>query len=137
VSQPALSAAIQQLETELGVEIVKNGRRFQGFTQQGEIILGWARTLRADSDRLHERLRERPDTFSGTLHIGVLGSAVPLIKMFTLPFQKRFPNTNLRITIQNAFEIAQAVEKSSSLDVVITYMDTASHQFSHSHVLYT
>jgi len=57
--------------------------------------------------------------------------------MFTLPFQKRFPNTNLRITIQNAFEIAQAVEKSSSLDVVITYMDTASHQFSHSHVLYT
>ena len=137
VSQPALSAAIQQLETELGVEIVKHGRRFQGFTQQGEIVLEWARNLAADCDRLHERLRERPDTFSGTLHIAVLGSTVPLIKMFALPFQKRFPNTNLRITIHNAFQIAQAVDKSSSMDVVVTYMDSTSHQYSHSHVLYT
>lgn len=137
VSQPALSAAIQQLETELGVEIVKHGRRFQGFTQQGEIVLEWARNLAADCDRLHERLRERPDTFSGTLHIGVLGSTVPLIKMFTFPFQKRFPNTNLRITIHNAFDIAQAVEKSSSMDVVVTYIDSTSHQYSHSQVLYT
>ena len=137
VSQPALSAAIQQLETELGVEIVKHGRRFQGFTQQGEIVLEWARNLAADCDRLHERLRERPDTFSGTLHIAVLGSTVPRIQMFALPFQKRFPNTNLRITIHNAFQIAQAVEKSSSMDVVVTYMDSTSHQYSHSHVLYT
>src|SRR6266700_24668 len=65
VSQPALSAAIQQLESELGVEIVKHGRRFQGFTEQGEIVLAWARNLALDWDRLHERLRERPDTFSG------------------------------------------------------------------------
>jgi DNA-binding transcriptional LysR family regulator len=137
VSQPALSAAIQQLEIELGVEIVKHGRRFEGFTQQGEIVLEWARKLAADCDRLHERLRERPDTFSGTLHVGALWSTVPLIKMFTLPFQKRFPNTNLKITGNDAFEIAQALEKSSSMDVVVTYIDSASHQYSHSHVLYT
>lgn len=30
VSQPTLSAAIQQLEAELGVPIVKRGQRFQG-----------------------------------------------------------------------------------------------------------
>ena len=123
VSQPALSAAIQQLESELGVEIVKHGRRFQGFTEQGEIVLAWARNLALDWDRLHERLRERPDTFSGTLHVGVLASTIPLMKLFTLPFQKRFPNTNLRITAHNAFDIAQAVGKSSSMDVVVTYME--------------
>ena len=137
VSQPALSAAIQQLEIELGVEIVKHGRRFEGFTQQGEIVLEWAQKLAADYDRLHERLRERPDTFSGTLHVGALWSTVPLIKMFTLPFQKRFPNTNLKITGHDAFDIAQDLEKSSSMDVVVTYIDSASHQYSHSHVLYT
>jgi len=136
VSQQALSAAIQQLQSEIGVEIVKHGRRFQGFTQQGEIVLEWARNLAVDCDRLHERLRERPDTFSGTLHLGVLGSTIPLMKMFTLPFQKRFPNINLRITVHNAFDIAQAVEKSSSMDVVVTYMDATSRQYSQSHVLY-
>jgi DNA-binding transcriptional LysR family regulator len=138
VSQPALSAAIQQLEIELGVEIVKHGRRFEGFTQQGEIVLEWARNLAADCDRLHERLRERPDTFSGTLHIGVLQSTIPLVKMFTLPFQRRFPNTNLKITGLDAFDITQALEKSSlMMDVVVTYLDAVSHQYSHSHVLYT
>jgi DNA-binding transcriptional LysR family regulator len=137
VSQPALSAAIQQLEIELGVEIVKHGRRFQGFTQQGEIVLEWARNLAADCDRLHERLRERPDTFSGTLHVGVLASTAPIMKMFTLPFQKRFPNTNLRIATHDAFDIAQAVEKSSSMDVVVTYIDATAQHYSHSHVLYT
>ena len=35
VSQPTLSAAIVQLEEELGVLIVERGRRFQGFTKEG------------------------------------------------------------------------------------------------------
>jgi DNA-binding transcriptional LysR family regulator len=136
VSQPALSAAIQQLEGELGVEIVKHGRRFQGFTQQGKIVLEWARNLAVQYDLLQEKLRECPDTFSGTLHIGVLGSTVPLMKLFTLPFQKRFPNTNLTITLHNAFEIAQALEKSSSMDVAVTYIDEMSRQYNRSYVLY-
>jgi len=136
VSQSALSAAIQQLESELGIEIVKHGRRFQGFTQQGEIVLQWAQNLALDCNQLYERLRERPDTFSGTLHVGVLASTVPLMRLFTLPFQERFPNINLKITSYNAFDIAQVVEKSSSLDVVITHMDPSSRQYTESYVLY-
>jgi Bacterial regulatory helix-turn-helix protein, lysR family len=34
VSQPTLSAGIQQLEHDLGVMIVKRGRRFQGLTDE-------------------------------------------------------------------------------------------------------
>lgn len=32
VSQPALSAAVRNLETELGVAIVQRGQRFLGFS---------------------------------------------------------------------------------------------------------
>lgn len=38
VSQPTLSAAIQQLEAELGVPIVQRGQRFQGLTQGGRLV---------------------------------------------------------------------------------------------------
>jgi DNA-binding transcriptional LysR family regulator len=40
VSQPALSSAIRSLEEELGLVIVKRGRRFLGFTEDGERVLG-------------------------------------------------------------------------------------------------
>src|SRR5579863_3811500 len=39
VSQPTLSAAIQQLEAELGVPIVERGRRFQGLTNEGRLVI--------------------------------------------------------------------------------------------------
>jgi DNA-binding transcriptional LysR family regulator len=138
VSQPALSAAIQQLEIEFGVQIVKRGRRFQGFTEQGEIILEWARNTATECERLHEKLRDRNENFSGTLRIGVLGSTIPLLKIITIPFQERYPNTNLRVMCHSAFDIEQAAEgSSSSLDVVMTYMDQTSHRYSRSHVLYS
>jgi len=42
VSQPALSSGIRSLEKELGVMIVQRGRRFLGFTDEGERVLAWA-----------------------------------------------------------------------------------------------
>ena len=48
VSQPALSTAIQHLEEELGVTIIRRGQRFQGFTKEGERLLQWARILAQD-----------------------------------------------------------------------------------------
>ena len=57
VSQPTLSAAIQQLEAELGIQIVKRGQRFQGFTEQGELVLAAAQHMALECDRLHQKLR--------------------------------------------------------------------------------
>jgi DNA-binding transcriptional LysR family regulator len=137
VSQPALSAAIQQLEIEFGVQIVKRGRRFQGFTEQGELVLNWARNMATECERLHEKLRDRNENFSGTLRVGVLGSTVPLLRIITIPFQQRYPKTNLRIICESAFDLEQAVEGSSAMDVVMTYMDQASNRYSRRHILYS
>ena len=43
VTQPTLSAAIKQLEDQLGVMLVKRGSRFQGLTPEGDQVLAWAR----------------------------------------------------------------------------------------------
>jgi DNA-binding transcriptional LysR family regulator len=135
VSQPTLSAGIQQLETELGVQIVRRGRKFQGFTEAGEMVLAWAQRATTDAARLKEKLTERQGSFTGTLRIGVLGSTIPLMKTFTLPFQQRYPKVNLRVMIQSAFDIQQAVEE-CSIDVGVTYLDKKSRFYGRSQVLY-
>lgn len=136
VSQPTLSAAIQQLETELGIQIVKRGQRFHGLTEQGELVLAAAQHMSLECDRLHQKLRDQRNDFSGTLRIGVLGSTIPLLKTFTLPFQRQFPNVNLRVMVQSAFDTQQAFEE-SSLDIAITYLDQKLRRYCRAHVLYT
>ena len=44
VTQPALSNAIRALEENFGASIVKRGRNFAGFTEEGERILASGRT---------------------------------------------------------------------------------------------
>ena len=136
VSQPTLSAGIQQLEIELGVQIVKRGRRFDGFTEAGELVLAWAQRMTNEAARLQERLIERRGSLLGALRIGVLGSAIPLMKTFTVPFQRRYPNVNLRVTVHDPFEIQQTIEE-CSLDDGITYLDKSLRHYSRSQVLYT
>lgn len=136
VSQPTLSAAIQQLEAELGVPIVQRGQRFQGLTNEGRLVIETAKRMAQERDRLRQQLRDRHDGFSGTLRIGVLGSTVPLLKSLTLPFCERFPNVNLSVMLQSPFDVHQAFE-ASSLDVVITYLDQGLWRYCRVHALYT
>jgi DNA-binding transcriptional LysR family regulator len=135
VSQPTLSTGIQQLEVELGVQIVKRGRKFEGFTEAGEMVLATAQRMAAEADRLREKLRDRGADSSGTLRIGVLGSTIPLMKVFTTRFRQRCPNVNLTVTVQNAFEIQQQIED-GLLDVAITYLDKNSRLYRRAQVLY-
>ena len=135
VSQPTLSAGIQQLELEMGVQIVKRGRRFQGFTPEGEMILATAQRLAEETARLQRDLRNRGGPLSRTLRMTVLNSAVPLLQNFLFEFEERYPEASLAIIGQNAFGIQQGLEESSS-DIVITYLDHKTSRYRRSHTLY-
>ena len=76
VSQPTLSAAIQQLEAELGVPMVKRGQRFQGLTKQGQLVVEAAQRMAIERDRLREQLRAQQDALSGILRVGDRKSVV-------------------------------------------------------------
>ena len=56
VSQPTLSAGIKQLEEDLGVEIVRHGRRYDGLTLEGGTVLAWAKKIERDCDGLESDL---------------------------------------------------------------------------------
>ncbi|MCS5582887.1 MAG: LysR family transcriptional regulator, partial [Pseudomonadales bacterium] len=47
VTQPALSMRIRNLEEELDLVLIERGQRFEGFTEGGERVLAWARSVLA------------------------------------------------------------------------------------------
>ena len=57
VAQPTLSAAIRQLESQLGAVLVLRGSRYGGLTPEGERALAWARRIVADARSLREDVR--------------------------------------------------------------------------------
>ncbi len=136
VSQPTLSAAIQQFEAELGVQIVQRGRRYQGLTNEGRLVMEAAQRMANERDCLRQQLRDRRDHGTGTLRIGVLGSTVPLLKTLIVPFCDRFPDVNLNVMLESPFDAQQAFE-ASSLDVAITYLDLHLRRYCRAQILYT
>src|SRR5918995_5230039 len=59
ISQPALSAAIKQLEAQLGVALLDRSGRVLGVTAAGELLLEEGRGLLREADRVVEAVRAR------------------------------------------------------------------------------
>src|ERR1700712_1478622 len=75
VSQPALSTSIRKLEEELGLELVRRGRRYDDLTAPGKELVTWARRALATSQTfMAEASRLRGD-LAGTLRLGVIPTA--------------------------------------------------------------
>lgn len=76
VTRSALSEAIRRLEHELDVTLVERDHRFNGLTGEGQRVLGWARTILAAHRGLESGLSAMRGRLVGTLHIGVIPSAL-------------------------------------------------------------
>jgi hypothetical protein len=61
---------------------------------------------------------------------------VPLLRSFTLPFPRSYPTANIRVSIQNAFDIQQGLED-CAFEVVFTYLDEKSGRNTRTQSLYT
>lgn len=81
MSQPALSSAICSLESELGLVIVKRGRRFFGFTEEGERVLGWARQTLATLEHMRQDASAAQMRLTGTLRIGVIPTTMRIVSL--------------------------------------------------------
>ncbi|MCF5020082.1 LysR family transcriptional regulator, partial [Pseudomonas lactis] len=72
ITQPTLSMRLRNLEEELGLELVTRGQRFEGFTQAGERVLAWARTLLAAHDGLFAEAAACRGQLVGNLRLGLV-----------------------------------------------------------------
>jgi DNA-binding transcriptional LysR family regulator len=75
ISQPALSAAIKQLETQLGVALLDRSDRVLRVTSAGELLLEEGRTLLREAERVADAVRSRDRSAIGRLRIGLSPTA--------------------------------------------------------------
>ncbi|MEV1292125.1 LysR family transcriptional regulator [Pseudonocardia sp. NPDC049635] len=122
VSQPALSAGVRKLERELGVTIVRRGRRFAGFTEEGRRVVAWAHRILAERDGLRSDLGRMHDQLTSTLRIGAIPTAVPPSPLVTIPFRHRHPQSRVRIEALPSTEILRRLD-GFEIDVGLTYID--------------
>ena len=122
VSQPALSAALRQLEEELGVAIVERGNRFLGFTADGESVLAWARQTLAEHEALRQRLSASAGALTGRLRLGVVPTATPRVPSLLAGFVAAHPHVVISERSMSSSEIVRELA-SYDLDCGITYLD--------------
>lgn len=122
VSQPALSGAIRGIEQELGVVIVQRGRRFEGFTKDGERVLAWARRVLADCESLRQDARASEDDPIGTLRMGVIPASLPLVPMLTQCCLQQYPRMRHEIYTLSATDTLRKIAN-FELDLGLSYLD--------------
>ncbi|WP_186356631.1 LysR family transcriptional regulator [Streptomonospora sp. PA3] len=126
VSQPALSAGIRKLETELGVPIVRRGHRFEGFTPEGERVLHWATRILAERDHLAAEVGTVREGRIGTLSIGVLPEAAAAFGQVAALFGARHPRVMLSARSMGPAEIQRGLaEGALDCGTVRTPLDPA------------
>jgi DNA-binding transcriptional LysR family regulator len=122
VSQPTLSAALRQLEGDLGTAIVERGNRFRGFTADGEIVLRWARRMLADEASLKQELDAARGMLKGRLRVGVIPSTNAVVPHLTASFASEHAAVSIDETETTSIEILRKLA-AYELDVGITYVD--------------
>src|SRR5450432_1069054 len=122
VSQPTLSAAIRQLEEDLGAPLIERGHKFHGLTSQGRAALEHAHRILAEADIMRHGLKEMDKGLSGRLRIGAIPTALPIVSHLTGPFHARYPNVSVTVLSQTSQEIQRGIDD-FELDAGLTYLD--------------
>ena len=122
VTQPTLSAAIRQLEDDLGAPIIERGHRFIGLTAEGRLVLDHAQRILAEALDMKQRLSEIGKGLAGQLRLGVIPTALPIVSHLMSPFYARYPAVTVTLLSQTSQEIQRGIE-GFELDAGVTYLD--------------
>jgi DNA-binding transcriptional LysR family regulator len=122
ITQPTLSAAIKQLEDQLGVMLVLRGSRFQGLTAEGEQVLAWARRITGDAHTMREEMRAARHGLSGRVRIAAIPTALAMVARLTTPFREKHPGVTFSVLSRTSIEVLSLLGN-FEIDAGITYLD--------------
>ena len=121
VTQPAVSMQIQQLETEVGLQLlVKSGRKVS-LSQAGEEMLRQCRRILNQVLLAEESMgafHPAEGGRGGLLHLGVVSSAHYFAPTLMMAFAQRWPGVKFKLTVDRR-ETILAMLQDHQLDVAI------------------
>lgn len=122
ITQPTLSMRIRNLEEELQLTLINRGQRFEGFTDAGERILAWARSVLAAHDGLQAEAANCRGQLVGNLRFGM----VPLASLdpMTLlkPLTQHYPDLRYQLFSMTSEQVVDALNR-NQLDLGLCYLD--------------
>ena len=110
VTQSAASQAIQQLETDLDVQLLDRSRRPLQPTQEGRGFYEACRTLLADFDRARAELATSRQRVEGTVRVAAIYSVgLHDMSRHMQPFMAMYPNARVLLECLHPHKVVEAV----------------------------
>lgn len=122
ITQPSLSAAIRQLEDQLGVMLVSRGSRFQGLTPEGQRVLEWARRIVGDARTMREEMRAARRGLVGHIRLAAIPTTLAMVPRITAPFQAKHPEVTFSVLSTTSLRILSLLEN-LEIDAGLTYLE--------------
>lgn len=112
MAQPPLSQALQALEKELGVSLLKRGTRNIQLTEAGELLRERAEQILDLCDGVRNELLDQGLFAHKMLHIGIVSSSHTAFLLHGLrSFHEDYPNVSYQIREGNTFQILDMLQK--------------------------
>lgn len=124
VTQPTLSAGLQALEAELGLELVRRGPRFEGLTAEGVALLPWAQRAIASERDLAAEAEALRSGEHGTLRVAAIPTALPAVARLTAAFVAGRDDVRVEVRSSTSSDALRGLE-AFTCDVGVTYLDDA------------
>ncbi|TCL93112.1 DNA-binding transcriptional LysR family regulator [Rhizobium sp. PP-WC-2G-219] len=122
ITQPTLSAAIRQLEDNLGVMLVNRGSRFQGLTPEGQRVLEWARRIVGDARTMRQEMRAAKKGLVGHIRLAAVPTTLAMVPRLTAPFQEKHPDVTFSVLSTTSSKMLGLLEN-LEIDAGLTYLD--------------
>jgi len=123
ITQPALSAQIQQLEAVLGVQLFERDRRRVLPTSAGAAMAEKARGILADIHDLVEAAAAFKGLLTGILRLGVIPTLAPyILPAATKELHRRYPRLRLLLREGQTLELLRQLGD-GSLDLVLLALE--------------
>jgi len=120
VAQPALGRQVQDLEDEIGVDLLKRSRRGVKLTAEGKLFLEEVRKILRQTDESVERVRALTRGQIGELHVGYAAApTVEILPPAVAAFQKAFPRVNVVLHDLTRNQIIEGLQN-GTLELAVT-----------------
>ncbi len=122
ITQPALSNALKALEVDFGVVIIKRGRTYAGLTPEGERVLATAQRMLHEHKLLQQELFSQQHKPVGTLRMGAVPTAMPILARFAATLQARYEGITPVVLSLSSTQLETGLEN-LSIDLALGYTD--------------